>query len=68
MSRVLTAEEVALELRVSRRLVYAMVRRGELQGVKVGRLVRIPSVALEDYLHVERLLGREPGDRRPWQT
>lgn len=67
MAKVLTVPEVALEPRVTKRTVYAMVRRGELQGVKVRRLVRIPSAALEDYLHVEKLLGREPGERRPWQ-
>lgn len=66
MAAVLTVWEVPSELKVSPRLVYDMVRRGELHGIRAGRLIRIPEAALEDHLHIEKPLGRTPG-RWPWQ-
>ncbi len=48
--RLLTPDEVATHLRVSRGFVYAVVRRGELKAIYVGRLPRIPESALAEYL------------------
>jgi excisionase family DNA binding protein len=38
--RLLTAREVARILRVSRRSVYQLARRGEIPHVRIGRFVR----------------------------
>jgi excisionase family DNA binding protein len=45
-TEMLTVPEVARCLRVSERLVYNMIKRGELGHVRVGRLMRIPSEAV----------------------
>lgn len=43
MERVLlTAEEVADSLSIGRCKVYDLIRTGELQSIKIGRLRRIP--------------------------
>lgn len=42
----LTVPECAAFLGTSRGVIYDMVRRGELAGVRVGRLLRIPRSAL----------------------
>ena len=49
-----TVEEVAAKLRVSPRTVYRMVQRGELRGVRVGDLYRIPREAFEAFMRGER--------------
>ncbi len=43
--------EVAATMRVSPMTVYRLVKSGELAAVRVGRSVRIPAHAVEDYLH-----------------
>ncbi len=44
--RVLTVPEAAALLRISRRHVYELVRRGELPAIRLGRVVRIPADAV----------------------
>ncbi|TCK22361.1 helix-turn-helix domain-containing protein [Pseudonocardia endophytica] len=46
-----TVSEVADTMRVSPMTVYRLVKSGELAAVRVGRSVRIPARAVEDYLH-----------------
>ena len=46
----LTVREVAEELAVCRATVYALLERGELERVWVGRSIRIPSASLEAFL------------------
>lgn len=48
---VLTVAETAALFRVSRMTVYRMVRRGELDHVRVGGTVRVSRA------HVKRILG-----------
>ena len=48
--RLLTAGEVAEQLRVSTMTVYRLIRRGELPAVRVGRNYRVRSEDLEQYL------------------
>lgn len=43
---VLTTEQAAAALQVDCKTVRSMVRRGELRGVRCGRLIRIPKAAL----------------------
>jgi excisionase family DNA binding protein len=46
----LTVREVAEELAVCRATVYALLERGELERVWVGRSIRIPAASLEALL------------------
>ena len=48
--RLLTAAEVAEDLRVSTMTVYRLIRRGELPAVRVGRNYRVRLADLESYL------------------
>lgn len=48
--QLLTPEEVAQLLRVTEQTVYNWLRAGELAGLKAGRLWRIRSEALEQFL------------------
>lgn len=43
---VLTPQQVAAVLQISRKQVYTMCQRGELPAMKVGRLVRVPKAQL----------------------
>lgn len=48
--RLLTAGEVADQLRVSTMTVYRLIRRGELPAVRVGRNYRVRDRDLATYL------------------
>jgi excisionase family DNA binding protein len=48
--RLLTAAEVADQLRVSTMTIYRLIRRGELPAVRVGRNYRVRASDLETYL------------------
>lgn len=48
--RLLTAAEVADQLRVSTMTVYRLIRRGELTAVRVGRNYRVRERDLATYL------------------
>jgi excisionase family DNA binding protein len=50
-----TPEHAADRLDVGRTTVYALMARGELRSVKIGRSRRVPADALEEY--VTRLVG-----------
>lgn len=60
MERVLvTPEEAADALRVGRCTVYDLIRTGQLQSCKIGKLRRIPVDAVRDYA---RRIVEEAGD------
>jgi excisionase family DNA binding protein len=46
----LTVAEVAALMRVSKMTVYRLVNTGTLPAVRVGRSVRVPEQAVNDYL------------------
>jgi excisionase family DNA binding protein len=46
----LTVEEAAEQLGIGRTLMYALVKRGAVESVQIGRLRRIPADALPRYL------------------
>lgn len=48
--RLLTAAETAKILGLSMDRVYALIREGIIPAVRLGRLVRIDSVALEEWI------------------
>ncbi|MEX1163889.1 MAG: helix-turn-helix domain-containing protein [Nitriliruptor sp.] len=55
----LTAAEVADELRVSTMTIYRLIRRGELPAVRVGRNYRVARDQLEAYLAEQQV---DPAD------
>jgi excisionase family DNA binding protein len=58
----LTADEAAERLHVSRDLVYWLIRGGALKAVRIGRLVRIQPEVLRDYM---KSMDRRPPKGRP---
>lgn len=46
----LTPAQVQEMLGVGRRMTYRLLRKGEIQSVRMGRLYRVPKVAVIDYL------------------
>jgi excisionase family DNA binding protein len=55
----LSVEAAAEQLSLSRTRVFALLKAGEIESVKVGRLRRIPTAALERY--VRRLTDLQQG-------
>ncbi len=53
-SRWMTATEVAAQLRVSADTIMRLLRKGELEGVKVGGQWRVKPSSLEAYLRRPR--------------
>jgi excisionase family DNA binding protein len=54
---VLTIEEAAERLGIGRTLMYALVSAGEVESVRIGRLRRVPTDALDAYVLRLRSLG-----------
>ena len=54
-SGLLTAEEAAESLKVGRCKVYDLIRSGELESIKIGRLRRIPVDSLRRF--AQRMLA-----------
>lgn len=54
MKDVMTCSEVVRRTRLSRRHVMALLRRGQLDGVQLGRVVRITAESVEALLHGKR--------------
>lgn len=48
--KLVTVQEAATALNVSKGSVYNLVRRGELESIRIGKLIRIPLTALSNYL------------------
>ena len=49
----LTVREAAALLRISRNLAYELVARGEMPAIRLGRVIRVPRAALEEWLRAE---------------
>jgi excisionase family DNA binding protein len=56
----LTANDVARELRIGRTLAYQLIAAGELPAIKIGRAVRVPRQAL-----IEWVVARSCGESTP---
>ncbi len=50
---VMTVEEAAEALRISRTGAYEAVKRGEIPSIRIGRRVLVPRIALEKMLRGE---------------
>ncbi len=57
---VLTVEEAAELLGIGRTLMYALVTAGEVESVRIGRLRRIPTDALDSYVLRLRACPHDP--------
>lgn len=60
--QLLTAAEVADQLRVSTMTVYRLIRSGELPAVRVGRNYRVRASALQAYLEAQVVDPSQMGD------
>ncbi len=59
--RLLTAAQVAEMLGIARLRVYRYVATGELQAVRIGRSLRVPSESLEVWIRAKTTSSR-PAD------
>ena len=57
VSTLLTVPEAAEFLRISRNLAYDMIARGEFPHVRLGRVIRVPSRALQEWLECSTVHG-----------
>ena len=56
LAPVLTVEEAAQRLRIGRTLMYALIAAGDVESVRIGRLRRVPTDALDEYVLRLRVL------------
>ena len=49
-SKVLTVDEAAVELRISRSSAYDAVKTGEIPSIRIGRRILVPRAKLEQML------------------
>ena len=56
----LTVEEAADRLGIGRSLMYELIGRGQIASIQVGRLRRVPSESLTDYVAAMRQQARQP--------
>ncbi|MBI2421751.1 MAG: helix-turn-helix domain-containing protein [Candidatus Hydrogenedentes bacterium] len=68
MPLVLTPEQTAEHLQMSRNAVYALLRQGKLPGKKIGGIWRVPIVALEEFLRQPDVPAMKASARRPKTT
>ena len=54
-------EEAARRLQVSRSTLYLLVQRGELQSIKIGASRRVPVAALDEFVARQRELQGATG-------
>lgn len=57
-SALLTPDDVAQRLSVSRGMIYTLIRRAELRALYIGRLPRVTEAALQEYLVAAAARGR----------
>ena len=50
---VLTVPELAVALCIGRNAAYKLVESGKIRSIRIGKTIRIPHNALEDYLENE---------------
>lgn len=55
----LTAEQAAEALGIGRTTIYALIKSGDLESVRIGRLRRIPADAINAY--TARLIATQTG-------
>ena len=46
----MTVREVCDRLQISRNMAYSLLKKGDIEGVKVGRMWRIPDKSILNYI------------------
>ncbi len=59
-TRLLTADDVAEILQVSQSFAYALMSRGELPSVRLGRAVRVRPQDLDEFISSSVQSGQQP--------
>jgi len=54
----LTVEEAAEQLGIGRTLIYKLISSGEIESIRIGRLRRVPTAAIQEY--ARRLVSDAP--------
>lgn len=63
---ILTVEETARFLRISRALAFAAVRQGDIPSVRVGRRILVPKTPLLAWLAITAPSGAEDTSEPGW--
>lgn len=50
-SKVYTVPELAAILKIGRNAAYALVKSGAIRSIHIGKTIRIPQSALDEYLN-----------------
>jgi excisionase family DNA binding protein len=66
MSELMTVDELAEYLGVTRDTVYRKVKTGEIPSIRIGRLLRFPKKVIEDWLwqKTTHVRGKKPKDEK----
>jgi putative molybdopterin biosynthesis protein len=67
-STLLTAEDVAKQLRIKKYTVYELIKRGELPSSKVGKQVRVSQADIDSYLRASKDALQSQGRKTPAGT
>ncbi len=62
MQKSFTPEEISKGLNVSKKAVYVWLQKGELKGIKAGKLWRVTREALEEFLQAPIPWEEKEGD------
>jgi len=60
-----TPKEVAERLKLSELTVYDLIKRGEIEALKIGRIYRISKEALEKFLEKSKYSNQKRRGRKP---
>ena len=60
-TRLLTVNDIAQRLQISQSFAYALMQRGEIPTVRLGRAVRVRPQDLEDFISSSVQGGQLPG-------
>ena len=60
-TRLLTVNDIAQQLQISQSFAYALMQRGEIPTVRLGRAVRVRPQDLEDFISSSVQGGQLPG-------
>jgi len=58
MAELMTVEEVADYLRLTKTTIYRLLKRGDIPAVKIGRVWRFEKTAIDDWLHEKSVVTK----------
>ena len=65
---ILTIDELAVYLKISKSTLYKLVREGKIPSQKVGRHWRFRKNAIDDWLSETRTNGTKPNGLKSWRN